>query len=299
MGFTKRVCSRKAPRDREKITLGEKSIPRVLARRNTRASIQNTLPRSPTLLLFSSQLVVTDLLGNIFRFATDSTITIETLPKYGRLFVASTAAAAAAAGPTAELKIANGYDRLTGACRSTGGGDHGNPGRRCPDTFGTGPSLSSRTLGAVAARNRVHPGSSSGGEGALGGSLGVPRVWYDPVQDYLGPDDFSFSVAVGGVTSTEAWVVGVHTRRYLGQQKVSMGAGQCKGGLHVELGKMLDIGTTDDMYSLANMERARGVRWGACANCRNTGTRIDRMFAFTVPPGNPNLGIFRADLVVE
>lgn len=146
--------------------------------------------------------MVTDFFGNVFRFATDSTITVETLPKYGRLFVASTAAEAA--GTTAELSTADGYNRFTGVCRAVGGGDRGDPRRHCPDTFGTGSSRSTRTLGAVAARNQVQPPSSGGG---------LARVWYTPEQDYLGPDDFSFSVTIGDVKSKEAWVAGVHTRR--------------------------------------------------------------------------------------
>lgn len=159
--------------------------------------------------------MVTDFFGNVFRFGTDSTITIETLPKYGRLFTASTAAEAAAAAlamdgndigsntAVFEIGAADGYNRHLGTCRAVGGGDTGDPTRRCPYAFGVGPNLSTRVLGAVAARNRVH--ASTGG-----GS----RVWYMPKEGYLGPDDFSFSVTVGGVKSTEAWVVGVHTRRY-------------------------------------------------------------------------------------
>lgn len=158
--------------------------------------------------------MVTDFFGNVFRFGTDSTITIETLPKYGRLFTASTAAEAAAAAlamdsndissntAVSEIGTADGYNRHLGTCRAVGGGDTGDPTRRCPYAFGVGPNLSTRVLGAVAARNRVHANAGRGS-----------RVWYMPKEGYLGPDDFSFSVSVGGVKSTEAWVVGVHTRR--------------------------------------------------------------------------------------
>lgn len=140
----------------------------------------------------------------------DSFITIETLPKYGRLVMASTAAAAiaaaAAAGETSpkDVVITNaiGFERHLGFCGAVGGADVGESTRRCPDTFGVGPRLSTRVLGAVAAKNRLQmtPG-------------GGAKLWYLPKDGYLGPDDFSFSVTVGSVKSTEAWVVGVHTRR--------------------------------------------------------------------------------------
>lgn len=147
--------------------------------------------------------MVTDFFGNIFRFVTDSTITVETLPKYGRLFVASTAAEASA-GTTAELRTADGYDRFTGAFQAVGGGYCGGITRPCPNVFSTGSGYPTRTLGAVAARNQVQPPSSGGG---------LARIWYIPEQDYLGPDDFSFSVSIGDIKSKEAWVAGVHTRR--------------------------------------------------------------------------------------
>lgn len=157
---------------------------------------------------------MTDYFGNIFHFATDTPITIETLPKYGELFVASTAeeageAAAVLRGNSAgdisvasQLLPAEGYDRFVGACPVASAIDQGDASRRCNEAFGVGPSLSTRALGPVAARNRI-PASSRG----------RPNVWYFPKEGYLGPDDFGFSVTVGGVKSMEAWVVGLHTRR--------------------------------------------------------------------------------------
>lgn len=163
--------------------------------------------------------MVTDFFGNVLRFATDSLVTVETLPKYGRLFAASTsaealAAAAASTAATADsvaatstgyqITTADGFDRHLGACRAVGGGDRGDRSRNCPNTFGAGPSLSTRSLGAVAARNRVHVGAGGGGA----------KFWYVPDEGYLGADDFGFSVTTAGVKSEEAWVVGVHTRRF-------------------------------------------------------------------------------------
>lgn len=179
------------------------------------------------------QLVVTDFFGTVFRFTTDSLITIETLPKFGRIFAASTAEeaeAAALAGaaiaaeanidstttrasapPTLigsnanaayEITVADGFDRHLGPCHAVGGGDRGDPSRRCPETFGVGPKLSTRALGAVAMRNRVHTAAGGGA-----------KLWYVPEEGYLGPDDLSYSVTVGGIKSAEAWVAGVHTRR--------------------------------------------------------------------------------------
>lgn len=163
--------------------------------------------------------MVTDFFGNVLRFATDSLVTVETLPKYGRLFAASTSAEAlaAAAASTAvtnstvtatsaayEITTADGFDRHLGPCRAVGGGDRGDRSRNCPDSFGAGPSLSTRSLGAVAGRNRVH--AAAGGGGA--------KFWYVPAEGYLGADDVGFSVTVAGVKSEEAWVVGVHTRRF-------------------------------------------------------------------------------------
>lgn len=164
----------------------------------------------------NKQLVVTDSFGDAFRFTTDSVVTVESLPKYGQLFTASTAAEAAAAAAAAAtetttdddattacpLTAADGFGRHLGACRAVGGGDSGDLTRRCPETFGVGPRLSTRVLGAVAARNRV---SAAAGGGS--------KLWYLPQEGYLGPDDFGFSVTVGGVKSTEAWVAAVHTRR--------------------------------------------------------------------------------------
>ena len=161
---------------------------------------------------------MTDFFGNVFRFATDSLVTVETLPKYGRLFAASTSAEAlaaaastdvasgtAAATSTAyEITTADGFDRHLGTCWAVGGGDRGDRSRNCPETFGVGPSLSTRSLGAVAARNRAHV--TAGGGGA--------KFWYVPEEGYLGADDFGFSVTMAGVKSEEAWVVGVHTRRF-------------------------------------------------------------------------------------
>ncbi len=175
--------------------------------------------------------MVTDFFGNVFRFTTDSLVTVETLPKQGRLFAASNAAealAAAAAGTTTtstatatsnintntanddtattaayEITPARGFDRHVGPCRAVGGGDRGDRSRNCPDTFGAGPSLSTRSLGAVAARNRVQ---ATAGGGA--------KFWYVPEEGYLGADDVAFSVTVAGVKSEEAWVVGLHTRRF-------------------------------------------------------------------------------------
>lgn len=163
--------------------------------------------------------MVTDFFGNVFRFATDALVTVETLPKYGRLFAASTSAEAlAAADSTAtstntvastsvayEITTADGFDRHLGPCRAVGGGDHGDRSRNCPNTFGAGPSLSTRSLGAVAVRNRVHVVAGGGGA----------KFWYVPEEGYLGADDFGFSVTVAGVKSEEAWVVGVHTRRFV------------------------------------------------------------------------------------
>ena len=158
--------------------------------------------------------MVTDFFGNVFRFATDSLVTVETLPKYGRLFAASTSAealAAAASTSTAtttsaayHITTADGFDRHLGACRAVGGGDRGDRSRNCPDTFGAGPSLSTRSLGAVAARNRVNVAAGGGGA----------QFWYVPEEGYLGADDFGFSVTAAGMKSEEAWVVGVHTRRF-------------------------------------------------------------------------------------
>lgn len=173
----------------------------------------------------TTQLVVTDFFGNVFRFTTDSVVTVETLPKYGRLFAgASNAAEALTAASTTttnvttntttatsyqetstayQITAADGFHRHLGACHAVGGGDRGDRSRNCPDMFGSGPSLSTRSLGAVAARNRV--------QAAPGGGA---KFWYLPEEDYLGPDDFGFSVTVAGVKSEDAWVVGVHTRRY-------------------------------------------------------------------------------------
>lgn len=162
--------------------------------------------------------MVTDFFGNVLRFSTDSLVTVETLPKYGRLFAASTSAealataastdattnTAAAASAAYQITTADGFDRHLGACRAVGGGDRGDRSRNCPDTFGAGPSLSTRSLGAVAARNRVHVAAGGGGA----------RFWYVPEEGYLGADDFGFSVTTAGVKSEEAWVIGVHTRRF-------------------------------------------------------------------------------------
>lgn len=156
---------------------------------------------------------MTDFFGNVFKFATDVSITVETLPKYGQLFVAGSAAeaaeaAAATAGGTMDgtvasrLTPAEGFDRFVGACPVARDGARVEVGAPCGGAYGVGPSLSSRILGPVAARNRLPV--STGGE---------PTVWYYPEKGYLGPDDFSFSVTVEGVKSTEAWVAGVHTRR--------------------------------------------------------------------------------------
>lgn len=156
--------------------------------------------------------MVTDFFGNVFRFTMDSFITVETLPKYGRLVTASTAAAAMAAVAEAEagktsstdvvITNAIGFERHLGYCHAAGSTNVGELSRRCSDTFGVGPRLSTRVLGAVAARNRLQ---TTAGGGA--------KLWYLPKAGYLGPDDFSFSVTVGSVKSTEAWVVGLHTRR--------------------------------------------------------------------------------------
>lgn len=162
--------------------------------------------------------MVTDFFGNVLRFVTDTVVTVETLPKYGRLFKASTSAEAlAAAASTAattntgasasaayQITPADGFDRHLGACPAVGDGDHGDRSRNCPDTFGAGPSLSTRSLGAVAARNRVHVEVGRGGA----------KFWYVPEEGYLGADDFGFSVTAAGVKSEEAWVIGVHTRRF-------------------------------------------------------------------------------------
>ncbi|CAM9210897.1 unnamed protein product [Ectocarpus sp. 13 AM-2016] len=170
------------------------------------------------------ELVVTDFFGNVFRFTTDSVVTVETLPKYGRLFAgASNAAEALTAASTTtttvttntttatnyqetstayQITAADGFDRHLGTCHAVGGGDRGDRSRNCPDMFSSGPSLSTRSLGAVAARNRM--------QAAPGGGA---KFWYLPEEGYLGPDDFGFSVTVAGVKSEDAWVVGVHTRR--------------------------------------------------------------------------------------
>lgn len=140
----------------------------------------------------------------------DSFITVETLPKYGRLVMASTLAAAKAAAAAAgepsstDVVITNaiGFERHLGCCDAVGSANVGEPSRRCPDNVGVGPRLSTRVLGAVAAKNRLQ---MTAGGGA--------KLWYLPKDGYLGPDDFSFSATVGSVKSTEAWVVGVHTRR--------------------------------------------------------------------------------------
>lgn len=178
-------------------------------------------PRSPFAPPPKPKLVVTDFFGNVFRFTTDSLVTVETLPKYGRLFAASSAAEALATATAAatnavqqddtaattstdlQITAAYGFDRHLGPCRSVGGGDRGDRSRNCPDTFGAGPRLSTRSLGAVAARNLVRAAEGGGA-----------KFWYVPEEGYLGPDDFGFSVTVGGVKSEEAWVVGVHTRRF-------------------------------------------------------------------------------------
>lgn len=156
--------------------------------------------------------MVTDFFGTVFRFTTDTLATVETLPKYGRLYTASTSAEAAAAAETAAMDTtiaaADGFDRHLGPCRAVGGSDRGDASRRCPDTFGVGPRLSTRVLGPVAARNRIHATTGGGA-----------KLWYLPEDDYLGPDDFSFTVTVGGVKSKEAWVAGVHTRRYRAQAR--------------------------------------------------------------------------------
>lgn len=159
--------------------------------------------------------MVTDFLGNIFRFTTDSLFTVETLPKFGRLFTVSTAAEAAVAAEALAdgandnhatsnqvITAAHGFNRHLGPCRVSGSSNYGYSSRRCLDAFGGGPVLSTRVLGAVAARNLV---KASAGGGA--------KIWYMPEKDYLGPDDFSFSVIVGGVKSAEAWIAGLHTRR--------------------------------------------------------------------------------------
>ncbi|CAN0235431.1 unnamed protein product, partial [Ectocarpus fasciculatus] len=52
------------------------------------------------------ELVVTDFFGNVFRFTTDSVVTVETLPKYGRLFAgASNAAEALTAASTTTTNV--------------------------------------------------------------------------------------------------------------------------------------------------------------------------------------------------
>ncbi|CAM9188184.1 unnamed protein product, partial [Discosporangium mesarthrocarpum] len=139
------------------------------------------------------ELVITDFFGNVARHTYNTVATIETVPKYGLLITD---------GGGGEMKAAKGYERHLGQCHASLNG-------KCRAGIGAHPSLSSRTMGAVAARNHI----AAAGSGTGGGEGGVPAVWYIPEEGYLGPDDFSFSVSTGGVRSAEASVIELHTRR--------------------------------------------------------------------------------------
>jgi hypothetical protein len=73
---------------------------------------------------------------------------------------------------------------------------------RCGDRYGVGPILSSRTLGAVAERNRVR-----------GIDTATPTVHYTAATDYIGTDSFTYSVTVDGIKSEPAVPVDVHVRK--------------------------------------------------------------------------------------
>ncbi|CAM9190144.1 unnamed protein product [Choristocarpus tenellus] len=142
------------------------------------------------------ELAITDIFGNVARHTYSSVATIEALPKYGQLFSGNN-------GDTFEISAALGYERHLGPCYGYSKQEGIEDLKRvCPTGFSSAPSLSTRTLGAVAARNRIN----------VLARAGVPSVWYLPEKGYLGPDDFSFSVIAGGVRSTEATVVELHTR---------------------------------------------------------------------------------------
>jgi hypothetical protein len=73
---------------------------------------------------------------------------------------------------------------------------------RCGNRYGVGPILSTRTLGAVAERNRVRAVDTA-----------APTVHYTAASDYIGTDSFTYSVTVGGIKSEAAVPVNVHVRK--------------------------------------------------------------------------------------
>jgi len=140
-------------------------------------------------------LVITDILGQRKKYNMDAYTTVTTLPKYGTLYTSLTDSGG-------EIQVEPGFERNLRPCY---GKDYtGLNGvlevatyETCWYNYGVGSVQGLRRLGAGAETQHIR------GEMAL---------YYQPYENYLGPDIFTYSATLGNKKSPRDGYVMVHTR---------------------------------------------------------------------------------------
>jgi len=140
-------------------------------------------------------LVITDVLGQRKKYSMDAYTSVTTLPKYGNLYTNLN-------DEGGIISVEPGFERNLRACY---GKDYtGLNGvldvstyETCWYNYGIGPMQGIRRLGAGAESIRIR---------------GEMAVYYQPLDNYLGPDIFTYSATIGNKKSKQDGYVIVHTR---------------------------------------------------------------------------------------